>query len=254
MSVKVALQADVCYNKHINIVLPERCWSHPQAWTNLSWRFAMDTLPQNTPQKQCTGPCGRTLPATPGYFHRDKGKKDGLASRCKQCASQYEKERWKNPEHREYMRSYRSRPYARERRLEQNRAFDNSPHGRKWNREYAKKYNKEYGQRPEVRKADRTNCHNYRAHKRAVLGTHTPEQIQEQLKRQKRKCYYCSTRFVKVKGQYVYHIDHTFPLSRVAGTDIPANSIDYLVLACPTCNISKKDKFPWEFPEGGRLL
>jgi hypothetical protein len=39
----------------------------------------------------------------------------------------------------------------------------------------------------------------------------------------------------------------------VVGTDIPANSIDYLVLSCPTCNLSKGDKFPWEWLDGGRL-
>src|SRR6266581_1000839 len=93
----------------------------------------------------------------------------------------------------------------------------------------------------------------YLSRKQAVLGNHTPEQIQEQLHRQKRKCYYCHDRLKKIKGNYIYHVDHTFPLSRVAGTDIPANDIAYLVITCPTCNKSKSDKFPWEFFEGGRL-
>src|SRR5258708_38462228 len=91
MSVKFAYQADVCYNKHINIVLPERCLQHPQAWTNLSWRFAMDTLPQNTPQKQCSGPCGRILPATLEYFSPDRRNKNGLQARCKRCAVEQHK-------------------------------------------------------------------------------------------------------------------------------------------------------------------
>ncbi len=96
-----------------------------------------------------------------------------------------------------------------------------------------------------------------RARKRAIGGTHTAAQIQELLKRQKYRCYYAAcghARFEKRNGKYIFHVDHTFPISRVVGTDIPANDINYLVLACPFCNISKHDKFPWEFPEGGKLL
>ncbi len=103
----------------------------------------------------------------------------------------------------------------------------------------------------------RVSSHKMRAHRKTVLGTHTAAQIQEQLRRQKYRCYYAAcgfSTFKKRDGGYVYHVDHTFPLSRVAGTNIPANTIDYLVLACPTCNLSKHDKFPWEWPEGGRLL
>jgi hypothetical protein len=113
---------------------------------------------------------------------------------------------------------------------------------------------KTYHNRPEIRERDRMHNHNRRARKRAVKGTYTSEQIQEQLKRQKHKCYYCSVKLQKVKKRYVYHIDHTFPLSRVVGTDIPANDISYLVLTCPTCNMRKRNKFPHEFYEGGKLL
>jgi len=91
---------------------------------------------------------------------------------------------------------------------------------------------------------------NRSARKRAVAGKHTPKQIHEQYDRQKGKCYYCRK---KVKwGDH--HVDHTFPLSRVVGTDIPANDISYLVITCAHCNESKGAKFPWEWPEGGRLL
>src|SRR6266567_2977546 len=110
---------------------------------------------------------------------------------------------------------------------------------------------------PHVQEQKRARTLNYIARKKAVQGTYTSKQIQEQLKRQKHRCYYAAcgfAKFEKKKGKYVYHIGHTFPLSRVVGTDIPANSIDYLVLACPTCNMNKKNKFPWEWSEGGRLL
>jgi 5-methylcytosine-specific restriction endonuclease McrA len=105
-----------------------------------------------------------------------------------------------------------------------------------------------------IREQRRIRGRNRRARKRAILGTHTSQQIQELLKRQHCRCYYCSARFEKRNGNYSYHVDHTFPLSRVIGTDIPANDISYLVLACPRCNDSKGTKFPWEWFEGGRLL
>jgi len=86
---------------------------------------------------------------------------------------------------------------------------------------------------------------------------YTAAQIREQLKRQHYRCYYAKCGFAKfqrIKGKFVYHVEHTFPVSRVAATATPANDIGYLVLACPACNLSKGDKFPWEWPEGGRLL
>lgn len=93
-----------------------------------------------------------------------------------------------------------------------------------------------------------------RAKKRSIPGTYTAQQVLEKLKKQHHRCYYCTSKFKRVKNKYIYHVDHTFPISRVAGTDIPANSIDYLVLTCPRCNLSKGDRYPHEWPEGGKLL
>lgn len=181
----------------------------------------------NPLEKTCAGPCGRTLPATTEFFYRYK--KDGLRPRCKACILTKAKEYYKRPEIRKHILAYQGSPEAR-------------------------KHVRIYRSQPEVRAKYSTYRHNRRAHEKSVKGTYASEQLQEQLKRQKHKCYYCQKRFQKTKGTYIYHIDHTFPLSRVVGTDIPANSIDYLVMTCPTCNLSKGNKFPWEFPEGGRLL
>lgn len=155
--------------------------------------------------------------------------------------------------------------------------------GREKRREYSKKYRKiraeerkEYmkqyrqanreriiAQRREYAKTEkriaamRMHNENRRARKKSVQGSHTDAQIQEQLKRQRYHCYYAACGFAKFKkhnGRYIYHIDHTFPLSRVAGTDIPANDISYLVLACPSCNLQKHNKYPHEWFEGGRLF
>ena len=166
--------------------------------------------------KQCSHPdCLQWYPATTEFFNRHRG---GLATRCKVCNRKKDK-------------AYQSRPEIHERRrFAQREAYRHSP---------------------EVRARNRVSKRNQRARKRAVSGTHTEQQIQEQLKRQHCRCYYCKSQFER---RYIFHVEHTFPLSRVAGSDIKANDIDYLVLACPTCNNRKKDKYPWEFFEGGRLL
>jgi hypothetical protein len=238
-----------------------------------------DTLPPRAPEKQCTGECKRWLPATPDYFYRRRNR---LQSQCKECRSAYQS---RNREHRQDRnKALMSVPENLARRHEQQKAYRDNPetHEHLLVRRRASYYRpsvverrKEYYKRPEVRARKQANTKmryhdpvigshvraqkrvrtlKYFARKKAISGTYTLEQIQDQLKRQKHRCYYCSTTFEKKNGTHVYHIDHTFPLSRVADTDIPANDISYLVLACPSCNLSKNNRFPWEFPEGGKLL
>ena len=150
-------------------------------------------------------------------------------------------------------KAYNSRPDVQEHSKTWHRDYYRRPGIKEHKKAYDKVYSKAYHSRTEVQERRKVRAHIRRSRKRSVLGTHSPQQIKEQLKRQRHKCYYCQKRLQKTKGKYIYHIDHTFPLSRVAGTDIPANDISYLVLACPTCNLSKGNKFPWEFPEGNRL-
>ena len=80
------------------------------------------------PQKRCSNPdCLQWYPATSEFFHRDKTRRDGLNSRCKDCA------RKKNI-------AYKNRPEVRER-----------------NRSYNKIYGRTYKQRPEVRERERVH-------------------------------------------------------------------------------------------------
>lgn len=185
-------------------------------------------------------------------------------------------------------RAYSSRPDVKERRkdrdrerqsipgvLEQLRAISNARASRPESKERRRyryhnypdvherilKEQKATRSRPEFRERSRPKKRIQASHRRAQLktisGNYTLAQIQDLLKRQKYRCYYAAcghARFEKRNGKYIYHIEHTFPTSRVAGSDIPANDINYLVLACPSCNSKKCDKFPWEWPEGGRLL
>lgn len=140
--------------------------------------------------------------------------------------------RMQDPTYRESMRTY----YASEKIRNQKKAYRQSEH---------------------ALKVHCANSHRRRARKQLVIGSYTAAQIQEQLKRQQFRCYYAAcgySRFERVDCKYVYHIEHTYPISRAVGTDIPANDISFIVLACPSCNQSKKDKLPHEWPEGGRLF
>jgi 5-methylcytosine-specific restriction endonuclease McrA len=105
-------------------------------------------------------------------------------------------------------------------------------------KEERKRYRQE---RPEQH---RVYKHNKRARKKAAQGTHTHQEIQEQYKRQKGKCYYCSIKLGKE-----YHADHVVPLSRGG-----SNDISNIVLACPFCNESKGAKSPHEWARGNRLM
>lgn len=317
----------------LKMLLPLCRCELPGAWTNLIRRLIMDTLPPhdlngNIPLKRCRQcPEGQQWhPATAEHFHRQKDKKDGLASRCKDCHNRKQREKYRQPDEKEKRHTryeaYYAQPEVRERRLAQQKIHRSLPEAKKQRKDYHDLYmsrpevqerrraylkdymdrpgkrekarakvrryqskpevqerRKAYANRPEVRKKmrfnekvyrdtpkgqfnSRTKQQNREARKKAIQGTHTPAQIQEQLRRQKYRCYYAAcghSKFQRVKknGSWVYtgyEIEHTYPVSRVVGMDIPANAMGYLVLSCPTCNRRKQDKFPWEWPEGGRLL
>ncbi len=201
------------------------------------------------PQKRCPQcPEGQQWhPATTEFFYPHKSRSDGLTSQCKKCMSAYKKAHYQVPEIHDRMLAYSNARYQ----IPEVRAHMKK---RERNLDVEKKWRKVYLKRPEVHARRVVNRRHRRALQKAVAGIHTSAQIQDLLKRQKGKCYYCFAEFEKIKGKYVYHVDHTFPISRVAGTGIPANDISYLVLACPDCNHKKNNRFPWEWPEGGRLF
>src|SRR5712675_1175424 len=62
----------------------------------LTDQSANNNILQNTPRKQCTGPCGQVYDATPEFFYRDKTRKDMLQVMCKECMIEYKKEHYKN--------------------------------------------------------------------------------------------------------------------------------------------------------------
>jgi hypothetical protein len=247
-----------------------------------------------TPRKQCSNSnCLQWFPATSEFFYERKGSKDGLNRQCKECVKARVNNHTHKPEvyeakrayarlpetrarqyarmkqgedlvkKRAYARQYYRRPDVHKKRLE----FTRLPEVQAKHREaehkrsqqphvkaQAAQRDKAYRQTPQGKQVRRIGYLKHMARKKAIPGDYTRLQILDKLKAQKYKCYYCLAQLEKQNEKYIYHIDHTFPLSRVAGTDIPANDINYLVLTCPHCNMSKGDKFPWEWHEGGRLL
>lgn len=288
----------------------------------------VDMIPQDDiPRKQCNGPCGRTLPATPEFFARNRQHKDGLQYLCKLCTKAYKEQHYQAHKeqlraqnrlyaaahkeqtaerskryvetHREHYLAYHKQYYQdrkeptlgqmkqyyqvhserirkrvkryrdanreqvieRERRyhtanreqLAERRRQQYKEHREHYlaqkKRDHEKHKEQHYASQKLYRKTERGRLihralwHKREARKKAIGGSYTAQQIQDLLKRQKRKCYYCHKRLEK------YHVEHVIPLSRGG-----SNDISNIVIACPTCNMRKHDRLPHEWPEGGRLL
>jgi len=227
----------------------------------------MDIIPQDSsPRKQCTGICGRFLPNTTEFFHRNG--KDKLYPQCKECRSKKGKAYYRKPgvaerrhvysknyraENHEYVRAhkkeYYSKPEIQEHRRNYMRDFRTGPGVVERKHVLAKVYLKNPKTWAKHRAYGRVYDHNRRARMMSIPGTHTLSQIQDLLKRQKHKCYYCFNKFKQRGDRYLYHIDHVVPISRGG-----SNDISNIVLACPPCNQHKNARMPHEWPEGGRLL
>lgn len=84
-----------------------------------------------------------------------------------------------------------------------------------------------------------------RARKNAAGGKFTASDLKSLFDMQSGKCAYC---FVKLGKNY--HADHIVPIAK-GGTSWPDN----IQLCCPTCNISKGAKDPFDFARYiGRLI
>ncbi len=167
--------------------------------------------------KTC-GQCGRTLPATTEFFHRDKNRPSGLYSWCKECN-----------------RARRNQHYAdhAERYSEYNRSFYAA------NAEEKKRMAREWHERNPERA--RAHARASAARRRRAPGNHTAADVDAQYARQRGRCYWCGERV----GQ-TYHVDHVIPL-KLGGSNAPEN----IVVACPRCNQVKHAKHPMDF--AGRL-
>lgn len=206
-----------------------------------------DTISQDTPMKQCKGPCGRMLPATTEFFYATGKNGRGLFGRCKHCYTEQSKA--KRNANREAYRARQRASAARCKEHAREYCKANAEKIAQWHREYGVTHRNErreyerkyYREHPEKRRAIH---HNRRARKNAIAGSYTDQDIQRQFKAQKGKCYWCSVRLDK------YHVDHIVPVNREGSSNYPWN----IVLSCPHCNVKRGDKLPHEWFEGNRLL
>jgi 5-methylcytosine-specific restriction endonuclease McrA len=83
------------------------------------------------------------------------------------------------------------------------------------------------------------------ARKRAVFNNVpnriTAEELFAQRQAQNSKCFYCGSKFEDSRGRRPT-VDHIIPLHRGG-----ANTIQNIVYACESCNLSKGKRTPWEW-------
>lgn len=90
---------------------------------------------------------------------------------------------------------------------------------------------------------------NRRARKRNAEGRHTAVDVLRIFEHQRGLCANCHSRLFK-SGKQKFHVDHINPLAR-GGSNWPSS----LQCLCPSCNMAKKAKDPFQWAnENGRLI
>ena len=196
-------------------------------------------------------------------FYKRKTNKDGYFCICKQCILERAKEHYKgNAKHKkEHMKEYydKNKEHITECRKEY---YDkNKEHIKEYLKEYYdknkehikelakeyyknnkecvskrhKEYSKEYSKTAQGKDAYRKRSHKRRATELQASRI-IPDGAIEKLMTRKR-CFYCNK---SLKGNG--HLEHMFPLSKGG-----LHCIDNLVMACPTCNLTKGciDPYKW---------
>lgn len=190
-----------------------------------------------TDEMNITKVCSRCKIEKPaGAFAKRNDRKIGLTAWCKQCRKEYReanKERFLEYG-RQYYHSHKEQNYAHSLRYRQIYKERYREHERKY-------YRSEAGKEARLRKV-----HNRRARKAQAENTLTLT-LQELVKLQNGKCYYCHQKFTKnIKPS----LDHIVPIKLGGG-----NTNDNVVAACKSCNSSKGAKTPEDFAQKiGRLF
>ncbi len=162
--------------------------------------------------KRCSS-CKSLLSAK--SFHKSRHRSDGLANQCKECAKHYK------VDHIDVMR-------RREKEWRKTHPERQAEHVRKYESKH-----------PDVRRG----INNRRRAKLSNSPSNfTKTDVQLQLLSQNGRCWWCGKPTADK-----YHVDHRIALARGG-----SNASNNIVISCPSCNLKKKDKSPWEF--NGRLL
>lgn len=180
----------------------------------------MDTSNNTVPMQECKR-CGTPLPRTTEYFAKAKSCKDGLRLVCRRCMTIRDMERYTR---------------LRDEILEALRQ------DRQVNREYYREIDRKRDQSPHRKAGHAARTAKRRSLIKKAVGTFTAGDIELQLKSQRAKCWWCG---ISVKTGF--HVDHLIPLAR-GGSNSPEN----IVISCPKCNTSRRDRLPHEWSD--RLL
>lgn len=165
-------------------------------------------------------------------YHRQWRKANGDRSREIAHSSYH-----RNKDLEAMRRRYAEDPEYRESRLARQRAW------RLRNRERVRESRRLVEQQPYYRMAKRVRVTARRARRAGATGTHSVSDIVRLWYHQRGSCYWCGGDCGSHPYEMTtYHVDHITPLSR-GGTNWPRN----LAITCPSCNLSKSDKYPIEF-------
>lgn len=206
------------------------------------------------PSKRCTK-CGQFLPATPGFFSKDRSAKDGMQHYCRECMKEHAR-RWHRSHSKEAAET--NRRWMLEHKDERlvydaQRRIDDPEYAARYraehrderlayNRRYYEEHKEErkaYGRKHSAEHPDerRSYTRNRRARLREAQGSHTGADIAAQRTRQRGLCYWCGDRV----GRH-YHVDHVVPIIS-GGSNGPEN----LVITCASCNQRKGATHPMDW-------
>lgn len=180
--------------------------------------------------KKC-GKCG--IEKQESEFSRKIDTSDGLQMACKSCNSSYG---------RKYREANKVKLYSRNKACRLNNTEKVAGYQREWKKSNHEKVASLMAawrdKNPEKVSALRRNR---KSRKKEADGFHTGKDVSLIFERQGGLCAYCRKELVKT-GKGKFHVDHIQPLSK-GGSNWPCN----LQCLCPFCNLSKKDKDPFEF-------
>lgn len=189
-------------------------------------------------------------------FRKHKGKKDGLSSQCKSCVSRNDREYRDNNQEKiaAGKQQYTANNQVKITTYQQQYTANNQEKIATYNRQYyANNQEKivDCSRQYRVNNTDKIAAYsrNSRARKRNAYGSHTVAEIRAIFDSQLGLCANCKAKLFK-SGKYKFHVDHIVPLVK-GGSNDRYN----LQCLCPTCNLRKnaKDPFDWA-KENGRLL
>lgn len=193
------------------------------------------------------------LPATVEYYHKHGPSKDGLKPKCKACRCAWQSKTYY--------------PTTRNKRIEYSKKYYNDNKTKisvKQHERYkdnplpalqrAKKYSltkkgKEVHRKATIKYSKSTHgkavSRKCRHNRRTTIKKYPPikaRDIEVLIKQSKGVCWWCCAPCADT-----FHLDHRVPLSRGG-----ANTIENIVVSCPSCNLRKNNRLPYEF--NGRLL